>query len=183
MPYRVDLGAGQKIYIDQMGTDTAILLASSSAGQQQQASSRYATGQWTKDPKVFLINGGRDGVAVKVVAIQGTIFVRIYQGQMSVSTEPAGQLKEAKMTYVDETPAVNLPPMQPMKPMQPMEMGNMSMNADTMEMRMGNMSIGGMPPQDNADDTSQESKKFCTQCGTAVQPEDNFCGSCGHKLK
>lgn len=199
MPYRVDLGAGQQVYIEQMGTDTAVVVANSGPGQQQQSSSRFATGQWTKEPRVYLLDEGRSGIVIKVVAIQGQCFIQVYQGQISVQTTPGGELQEIRMAYVDETPGIKTPPMRPMKPMepmepmesmppmepmppmqmgQPMEMGNMSMNADTMEMHMGNMHMGG------ADNQPRESggKRFCTQCGEPVQPVDKFCGSCGHKL-
>lgn len=197
MPYRVDLGAGQQVYIEQMGTDTAIVMASSGTGQQQQSSNRFATGQWTKEPKVYLLDGGRSGVVIKIVAIQGQCFIQVYQGQMSVQTLPGGELQEMQMTYVDETPGIRTPPMQPMQPMQPMEMGrqpmepggqpmemgDMSMNADTMEMHMGNMHMGGKVPQSSQSRSNAAAgKKFCTQCGEPVQPTDKFCGSCGHKL-
>lgn len=188
MPYRVDLGAGQQVYIEQMGTDTAVVVANNGPGQQQQSSSRFATGQWTKEPKVYLLDGGSNGIVVKVVAIQGQCFIQVYQGQISVQTTAGGDLQEMRMTYVDETPGIKTPPMRPMKPMepmepmqtsgQPMEMGNMSMNADTMEMRMGNMRMGGSEAQPS----EAGAKRFCTQCGGSVQPTDKFCGSCGHKL-
>jgi hypothetical protein len=64
-----------------------------------------------------------------------------------------------------------------MQPMTPMKMGNMQMSANPMTMQMGDMrlSMGNATPPDT--------RKFCTQCGAAINAGDRFCGSCGHQLQ
>jgi hypothetical protein len=83
--------------------------------------------------------------------------------------------------------------MQPMQPMQPMQMGNMQMNNQPMEMRLGNMQMRmgeiGQPdssvrvtPPVPTTQPGQAIRKFCSQCGVAVAASDRFCASCGHQL-
>ena len=100
-------------------------------------------------------------------------------------------------------------PMRPMKKMQPIKMGSMEMNSRPMEMRMGNMhmqmghmrmgnmQMGNVPMGNVPVDSMQGSetgsmtpaeprpaaiRRFCSQCGVPVDPNDRFCSSCGHQL-
>ena len=60
---------------------------------------------------------------------------------------------------------------------------------DSMSMHMGNMSMSMRPLESSfsshvdANSASSKSKRrFCTQCGSSVAPEDKFCGQCGAAL-
>jgi zinc-ribbon domain len=87
----------------------------------------------------------------------------------------------------------------PMKPMKPIKMGNMEMSGmnSPMEMRMGNMQMSmgntrmgrpteqtraGQVPSNSSPQPSQSTRRFCSQCGVAVDADDRFCSSCGHRL-
>jgi hypothetical protein len=199
MAYTCDLGGGQHVYLDNVGDQTAVTLASTGPGQQQQSGSQFTTGPWTQAPEFFRID---PGVVIKLTTAQGAQFLQL-QGQQlgwmvqpptlanaqqmqtsTVAAMPGGSMPPMQpMTSTTTGTAPKMEPMQPMQPMQPMapmppmQMGNMSMNTQPMEMRMGNMAMRmGEAPNQGAQ------RKFCSQCGTPVQPSDRFCASCGHQL-
>jgi predicted amidophosphoribosyltransferase len=63
--------------------------------------------------------------------------------------------------------------MKPMESRQPMrmQMGNMQM-----QMGEESQSQAGTP-------SAPGGKRFCSQCGHAVDRQDRFCSACGHRLK
>lgn len=185
MPYTCHLPSGQQLFLENAGNATIVTMASTGVGQQQQASSRLQTGVWAGPPQVFQT---ANGVVVRIATIQGTHYLQIQGNQISTINGPPGidQLTTVGMTQVAAIPGPSMPPMPPMQPMQPMppmQMGNMTLTTDPMEMRMGNMAMqmGASNPPSPQNPPGQ--RRFCTQCGAQVAPEDRFCGSCGHQLQ
>jgi hypothetical protein len=230
MAYTCDLGSGQRLYLDNMGQQTAVTLASGGPGQQQQSGSQFTTGTWTHPPELFRT---AQGVVVKLTTAQGPHYLQLQGNQWGSSTSgpnmaSAQQMQTSQVAAMpgdsmsgdpmpsmqpmsfDASDAPNpsapqpaaaprpsmqpMQPMTPMQPMQPMTLGNMTMNTNPMEMRMGNMAMSmGQPagkvpethaPAASAPDSSASGAKgkFCSQCGTPVQPSDRFCANCGHGL-
>jgi len=187
MPYRCDLGPGHSIYLDNQGNATIILVSSTGAGQQQQASNTVHTGPWTDVPQVAQVG---NGVLIRCVSAQGVVMVQVQGSQIGLATsaaawasgqtiavQPTDHMPVPKMRPME--PMQPMEPMEPMQPMQPMRMGNMQMSANPMAMRMGNMEM----QMGNTEATPKGQRQFCTQCGASVSPEDRFCGNCGHQLK
>jgi len=200
MAYTCELGSGQRLYLENVGEKTAVTLASGSAGQQQQSGSQFTTGVWTSPPELFRTS---QGVVIKLTTAEGTHHLQLQGQQLGVlSQSPAlGNAQQIQMNSGVSVPGNAMPPMQPMssmepmqpmssmepmQPMQPMKMGNMEMNANPMQMRMGNMEmqIGNAASSSAAKSgaSSTGKAKFCSQCGTPVQPSDRFCANCGHQL-
>ena len=203
MAYTCELGSGQRLYLDNSGAQTAVTLASGSAGQQQQSSSQFTTGTWTAPPALFRT---QQGVIVQLTTAQGVHHLQLQGNQLGMmSQSPAlGNAQQMQMSSGVAMPGNAMPPMQPMAspqpmqpmspmepmqpmtPMQPMKMGDMEMSANPMQMRMGNMAMQmGNTASSSAASSSAASAgkaKFCSQCGTPVQPSDRFCSNCGHQL-
>ncbi|MGB8702731.1 MAG: zinc-ribbon domain-containing protein [Thermosynechococcaceae cyanobacterium] len=160
---------------------------SGSPGQQQQSSSTVQTGPWTAPPELYRVP---HGAVLKITTAQGAHYIQV-QGSSMSTLSGVPTLAGAQQMQVQQTtspPAAPMSPMQPMQPIQPMRMGNMEMNLNPMEMRMGNMEMrmGNNPqpaPQAAPQAASQPIRRFCSQCGTPVEPSDRFCSSCGHQLQ
>jgi membrane protease subunit (stomatin/prohibitin family) len=189
MAYVGELDTGQKIYLENQGTQTVITSIFSGSGQQQQSSNSISTGSWSAEPEMYKT---ANGVVVEITAARGKYYVQIQGSSMSVINETPSPNKDRQMPMrqVESTPASSMPPMEPMQPMKPMEpmkpmkMGDMEMKMNPMEMRMGNMhmQMGSSLPSSTSDGVSQSKRRFCSQCGESVAPSDRFCSSCGHRL-
>lgn len=201
MAYVCDMGVGRRLYLDNQGGQTVITIANTAPGQQQQASSSFQTGPWTATPEVYLTS---DGAVVKLQTARGANYIRL-QGN-SIGVSEALSLNELQQLQMQQTsgfvapatpamkpmepmkPMDSMPPMEPMKPMDsmpPMTMGDMHMSMNPMEMQMGNMEMrmgGSTAAAQTPTGFAPASKRFCSQCGTAVKPDDRFCTSCGHRL-
>jgi hypothetical protein len=197
MAYVCELGAGQRVYLDNQGTQTVVTLASSSPGQQQQATTSVQTGSWIGPPQAFQ---AASGVVIKLQLSEADRFIQI-QGS-SISLVNAGTIETAQPLAMQQAEMPMMPsmePMQPMQPMQPMTMGNMSMRLNPMKMRMGDMEMrmrsessassnqaANQAPNQATNQASTDAatnKRFCNQCGSAVKPADRFCSSCGNRLE
>lgn len=192
MAYICKFNPGHHVYLDNQGDQTTITTTMGMPGQQQQASNGMTTGPWTAPPAAYQTAGG---AVFKLFTAQGEICIYV-QGNSVSMTGDVPSLAGAQPLSLQPTtamPAPSVPPMQPMQPMQPMAMGNMQMAMNPMEMRMGNMELkmnSVDPPSANtpsastpsAKTPSTETRKFCSQCGTKVAPEDRFCSNCGHNL-
>jgi zinc-ribbon domain len=195
MAYACELGTGQRIYLDHQGTQTIVTTMSGGPGQQQQSSTGFHTGSWTAPPEIFQTTGG---AVLKITTAQGEHFIYIQGSSMQVmgGTPSLSGSQQMQVQQVASVPTSSLPPMEPMKPMdmggmqmspmkpmepmKPMKMGGMQMNP--MEMRMGDMEMRMGSPTASSTPNTPNPRRFCSQCGTAVEPEDRFCSSCGHRL-
>lgn len=180
MAYVCEVSSEQRLYLDCSGTDTIVTLASSSAGQQQQSSSRFSTGAWTAPPHLFRTP---HGIGIKITTATGDRFLQLQDSCLSITAEvPETEVHALPLQSVtpgsDEN-AESLPPLKPMQPMQPMQMGNMQMNLNPMEMRMGDMTLR---MGESIATPAASHSQFCSQCGTAVKMGDRFCTHCGHSL-
>jgi len=172
MAYVCEIGTGQRAYLENQGTQTIVTTASSSPGQQQQSSQSFVTGSWTAAPESFR---NASGVVVKITTSQGQYFIQIQGHSMGMIAEhPSLQgAQPIQLQQVDRPPTSSMPPIEPMKPM---EMGDMEMSMNPMQMRMGNMEL-------RMDKPVSSTHRFCSQCGTEVNPRDRFCSACGHRLQ
>lgn len=202
MAYVCDLGAGHRVYLDSRGTHTLVTLSSGSAGQQQQSSSSFQTGNWTAPPQAFR---SRAAIVVQIETAEGKQFIQIQsQAQPNSSIQATSinlvnaaavdLVNSLPMQQTDDSPAMQ--PMAPIEPMQPMQMGSMSMSMNPMSMRMGNMEMhmGSSDPSHISPTTassstaasstasSEANRQFCNQCGAGIQPTDRFCAHCGTRL-
>jgi ribosomal protein S27AE len=161
-----ELPTGQRLYLDNQGTQTIVTLASGTVGQQQQSSSSFTTGVWTKEPQ---IQTTPQGVIIDIITATGTHSIQIQGTSISFSSPHTSQSSSSTISTSFSG--------SPMQPMQPMKMGNMSMNFSPMEMEMGDMKM-------KMGETKTVSKRqFCSQCGAKVTESDRFCASCGHQLQ
>jgi NADH pyrophosphatase NudC (nudix superfamily) len=198
--YRCELASNQVLYLSNEGAMSAITLVSSSAGQQQQSSSHFTTGQWVAPPALYCL----DSVNLVIIATaQNTYYLHIQGNQTQLSTGPlpaslAAQLSQAQPAPMQREPAPaapSMPPMKPMSPMRPMQMHRnpMSMSMGDMQMSMGEMHTAQSSSHSSTHGSTHSStaaseadaakvKRFCAQCGSAVQPGDRFCAYCGDRL-
>ncbi|UZQ55036.1 zinc ribbon domain-containing protein [Trichothermofontia sichuanensis B231] len=194
MAYGCEIGPGRSVYLDNLGNQTVVTIASSGPGQQQQASNSFTTGVWTQPPQIFQAG---EGVVIRISTAQGYQDIQIlgssmsmmsgnfsHQGLQQLQVQPVQQPPSAAMPSMPAMPPMQpMPPMPPMPPMQPMPPGGgMQMSLHPMEMRMGNMEMRMGDRAIAAPSASTTVRRFCSQCGAAVQPGDRFCASCGHQL-
>lgn len=165
MAYICDLGSGQVVYIENSGMQTDITLASSTAGQQQQASSSFHTGKWRIPPTAFR---AASSVILRIDSESGQYFIQV-QGSSTIVLNSPPSLVGAEELSLKQADAPSMKPIEPMKPMTPMKMSNMEMRMGNMSMQMGN--------------SAPNAEHFCSQCGTKTAEGDRFCTSCGHRLQ
>ena len=53
MAYAHDIGNGQRLLVENDGDDTQVALSSGDSGQQQNQSTGFNTGKWSKPPELF----------------------------------------------------------------------------------------------------------------------------------
>ncbi|WP_225885267.1 zinc-ribbon domain-containing protein [Leptolyngbya sp. KIOST-1] len=128
---------------------------------------------------------------IRCVTAQGVFIWQIQGMQVGAADPSAWTAHQAVPLESTTAESWAMPPMTPMAPMPPLTMGNMTlgdmqMSSNPMTMRMGDMTLSmgeaKAPGSMAAPASTPEGQKFCTQCGTAVNPSDRFCGSCGHRL-
>ena len=164
MAYICDLGSGQLVYIENSGMQTEITFASSTPGQQQQASSSFHTGKWLIPPTAFRITSS---VILRIDSESGQYFVQV-QGSSTIVLNSPPSLAGAEELSLQPADAPSMKPIEPMKPMPPMKMNNMEMRMGNMSMQMGN--------------SAPKAERFCSQCGAKTAEGDRFCTSCGNRL-
>jgi NADH pyrophosphatase NudC (nudix superfamily) len=191
MAYSCNLGTGQQVFVDNRGRQTIVTTMGVGPGQQQQSSTGFSTGRWMAPPMLYRT---ANGFVLQLESETGHHYVQLQGSSMSAMAGPPSlgnaqgmQMQQAMaMPEPSLEPLSHMPAMEPMQPMQPMKMGDMEMQANPMQMRMGNMamSMGSATSAASAAEHSPASgqKKFCSQCGSAVQPSDRFCSNCGHQL-
>lgn len=171
MTYVADLGQGQSLAINNIGTQTTIIWESKSAGSQQSQQMSLSLGKWSASPIVYRMT---HGFILQIESNQRPYYVRLQSNSISLLSEVPLMLgaEEVPLRYV-ATPSS--PKMPDMKPLEPLRMGNMSMRMEPMEMSMGSMSMSSSA-------SSSSASHFCTQCGVKVKESDRFCSQCGTKL-
>lgn len=177
MAYVCELNPGHHVYLDNQENQTIVTTTMGQLGQQQQASNSMTTGPWTAPPQAYQTPGG---AVFKLFTAQGDINIYI-QGNSVSMTGSVPSIAGAQQLSMQQTTAVPTTAMPPMPSMRPM--GNMQMTMNPMEMRMGNMELkmDSVSPAPTASEATT-TRKFCSQCGSKVAPEDRFCSSCGHRL-
>jgi hypothetical protein len=199
MPYVCELGAGQSVYLDNQGMQTVVTTVTSQPGQHQQASNSVQTGTWTAPPEMYRTP---EGAVLKVKTAGGDCYIQIQGNSVSMAAgiPAAGNAQQVQVSQVSgigfsgssssasfSASGFSMPSMEPMQPMQPMStsssmnlnMGGMNMSMNPMEMKMGDMEMK-MGKGNHPEQAAQ--RRFCSQCGQPVQPDDRFCAGCGHKL-
>jgi NADH pyrophosphatase NudC (nudix superfamily) len=170
-----ELPTGQRLYLDNQGIQTIVTLASGASGQQQQSSSSFTTGVWTKEPEIQITP---QGVIINIITATGNHSVHIQGTSISLSSPNAFSVSQSSQSStVSPTPMTPMTPMAPMAPMTPMKMGNMSMSFSPMEMQIGDMKMS------MGEAKTANKRQFCSQCGAKVSESDRFCSSCGHQLE
>lgn len=203
MIYSGDLPSGQRLYLENKGDATIVTILMQQSGQQQQSSSSFVTGAWQSPPEIL---ASAQGAIVRVMTASGLWSLMVQGMNLMVQTgavtvgddlKPIGLTVLSQMPQQSGTASFEMPPMQPMTsmqpmaPMQPMTMGNMNMNANPMQMQMGNMAMSMgrsdgaanpvASPINNAS-TTTKTAKFCSQCGAGLAEGARFCSSCGYQI-
>jgi hypothetical protein len=175
MAYEFELETGQRVYLEERGTQTVISVTSSGLGQQQQSSSSIQTGQWTSPPEILQTP---TGAVIKIITAQGEHQIQIQGNSIGVNSRSSSvggdrpqQGQQFKSTSTSTSSSFSMSPMESMK------MGDMEMNMNPMQMRMGNMEM-----RMDSKTQSQADRRFCSQCGASIDKGDRFCSSCGHRL-
>ena len=175
MGYVATLGNSQ-LAIAPSGMQTKITLMTSSRGQQQGQSSSFNTGKWRTTPKLLKVG---QGAVLQIDTARGSHYIHILPNSINM-VDPPGDLQNYStidLKEVDDSQAADFNSIEPMPSMQPMQMGDMSMDINSMSMKMGDMSMGIKDPA-----KTTTTKQFCSQCGTEAKAGDRFCRSCGHEL-
>ncbi len=206
MIYSGDLPSGQKLYLENQGEVTIVMILMQQSGQQQQSGSSFLTGSWLSPPEIF---ASAQGAVVRVTTAAG-VWGLMVQGMslaMQSGSVPVGdEFRPVSLTTLSQMPqqqsgaaGFGIPPMQPMQPMtpiqpmtpmQPMTMGNMSMNASPMQMQMGNMGMVMGQPISGVSASSQASANSSGHAVSNATPHTNpvgsktpkFCSQCGSGL-
>ena len=171
MNYFYDLENGQHIEFWNEGDQTFVSFGSRSPGQQQSQARGFTTGKWSKEPSLFL---HRDQLVLEIHTNEGSRFLRV-DGNQVQQMDGDPDMSHAKQLQLEESSGEHrMKPMKPMEWMKPMEPMEPMMRP--MEMKMGGMRMSMGATEE------QPARKFCTQCGNALGPEDRFCANCGHKI-
>lgn len=174
MTYAADLGQGQAITIENVGTQTVITWERHSTGQQQSQQTSLSLGAWSAMPKLYKTHSG----FILQIESQHTSYLRLQANGISLLSE-VPLILGAEEVPLQRMAASTSPKMPEMKPLEPLRMGNMKMRMEPMEMSMGNMSLR---METATSHSSSSSDRFCSQCGTRVKESDRFCSQCGTKL-
>ena len=119
MTYRHDIGNGQRLLVENDAEDTQVALSSGDSGQQQNQSTSFNTGKWSKPPELFRTT---DDLVLHLESKRGVQFISVHGHQIqSMSSEP--DLKNAEKLTLKESDEriARMKPMKPMEPIKPME--------------------------------------------------------------
>lgn len=175
MQYVCDLGTGQQLTLRNQGSLTYIGFHSTGPGQQQSQRSGIDTGPWTGRPAVLRL---KNDLLLRLECAKGTSLFHIGGNRITPMGSPPDLENARELPIRESDDASDFRPMEPMQPMRPMEPMKPMEPMQPMQMSMGNMS---MKMGEESGSGSVRARKFCTQCGNALAPEDRYCGSCGHK--
>jgi hypothetical protein len=119
MTYAYDLGNGQRLLVENDRDDTQVALSSADSGQQQNQSTGFNTGKWSKPPELFRSS---EKLVLRLESKSGVKFIGIHGNQIeSMRNEP--DLKNAENLTLKESNEniARMKSMEPMRPMEPME--------------------------------------------------------------
>jgi hypothetical protein len=115
MAYSCDIGNGQRILVQNHGEETQVALSSGDSGQQQNQSTGFTTGEWSKPPELFRTSAN---LVLRVEGKNGVRFIGVHGNQVELMrSEP--DLKNAEKLALKESDEkiARMKPMEPMKPM------------------------------------------------------------------
>ena len=96
MAYACDIGNGQRLLVQNAGDITQVALNSGDAGQKQNQSTGFTTGEWSKPPELFRTT---DDLVLRFESKSGVQFISVHGHQIqSMSSDP--DLKNAEKTHV-----------------------------------------------------------------------------------
>jgi hypothetical protein len=124
MTYAHDLGNGQRLLVQNDGDNTQVALSSGDSGQQQNQSTGFSTGEWSKPPELFrtgenLVLRLESKSGVEFVEVQGS-HIESMRGEPDLKNVERLTLKESDENIAQMKPMKPMKPMEPMKPMKPM---------------------------------------------------------------
>jgi|ERR1700722_7184274 hypothetical protein len=103
MTYAHDLGNGQRLLVQNEGNDTQVALSSGDSGQQQNQSTGFSTGEWSKPPELFRIS---EKLVLRIESKSGPKFISIHSNQIeSMGGEP--KLENAEKLILNESNEAN----------------------------------------------------------------------------
>ena len=118
MAYTHDLGNGQRLLVENDGDDTQVALSSGDSGQQQNQSTGFHTGKWSRPPELFRTP---ENLILRFESQSGVKFVGVHGNQIESVSEPEVENAE-KLTLKESNENIpRMKPMEPMKPMAPMK--------------------------------------------------------------
>jgi hypothetical protein len=119
MTYEHDLGNGQRLLVQNDGEDTRVALSSGDSGQQQNQSTSFSTGEWSKEPELFRTS---ENLVLRLESKSGVEFIGIHGNQIeSIRSEPALENAEKLTLKESDENIARMKPMKPMEPMKPMQ--------------------------------------------------------------
>ena len=119
MTYAHDLGNGQQLLVENDGDNTQVALSSGDSGQQQNQSTGFSTGEWSKPPELFRT---AENLVLRLESKSGVEFIGVQANQIeSMRKEPKLENAERLTLKESDEKIARMKPMEPMKPMKPME--------------------------------------------------------------
>jgi hypothetical protein len=82
MAYTYDLGNGQRLLVENDGDDTQVALSSGDSGQQQNQSTGFNTGEWSKPPELF---HSSENLVLRIESKSGVEFIAVHGNQIESS--------------------------------------------------------------------------------------------------
>lgn len=118
MTYTHNIGNGQRLLVENDGDHTQVALSSGDSGQQQNQSTGFNTGKWSKPPELFRSS---ENLVLRLESKSGVQFISVHGHQIESSRNEFDLKKSEKLTLkVSDENIARMKPMKPMEPMKPM---------------------------------------------------------------
>jgi hypothetical protein len=115
MTYTHDIGNGQQILVENDGDNTQVALSSGDSGQQQNQSTGFNTGKWSKPPELFRSS---ENLVLRLESTSGVQFISVHGHQIESSRNEPDLKNAEKLTLKESDEKIaRMKPMEPMKPM------------------------------------------------------------------
>ena len=119
MAYSCDIGHGQRLLVQNHGEETQVALNSGDSGQQQNQSTGFTTGEWSKPPELFRTH---ENLVLRVEGKNGVRFIGVHNDQIELMrNEPKLENAEKLTLKESDEKIAEMKPMKPMEPMKPMD--------------------------------------------------------------